>query len=237
MLARLSLLSLSLSLVVVGSAGAAHAKKPAKPAPKYTAADCDTAIAKLRPVVEEIAAQAAKEAGQPATKPDMTEMLGECKANVAKGEDPGIECVLHAGDRAAVRVCVDEGVKAYQARLKRIEASMALSKLRRQLSLVMMETAGFPAGKARTLPDKPCCPQPDQQCAVTGAWAKDPVWTKLDFQIDEPSRFQYSYRSDGLTAHITAVGNPMCSGTPITFTLDAKIVDGAPVFTQADPPG
>jgi hypothetical protein len=233
MLARLSLLA----LLVAGSAGTAEAdKKPAKPAPKYTAADCDTAMAKLRPVLEQIVAEAAKQAGKPATKPDMTEMVRECKKAVAKGDDAGIDCVLHAADRAAVRACVDEGVKAYQAKLKRVEASLAIHKLRRNLQLYVTEASAFPTGKAATLPDKPCCPQPDQRCAVTDAWAKDPLWSKLDFQVDEPSRFQYSYQSDGKTAHVTAVGDPSCDGKPITFTLDAKLVEGAPVFTQTDPP-
>jgi hypothetical protein len=234
MLARL----LPLSLVVAGSAGTAHAdKKPARPAPKYTAADCDTAFAKLRPVLEEIVVQAAKQAGKPATKPDVTEVLRDCKSTVAKGDDPGLDCVLHAGDRAAVRTCVEDGVKAYQARITRVEASLALLKLKRQLSIRATETTAFPTGKARTLPDKSCCAQPDQQCAVTGAWAKDPLWTQLDFQLDEPSRFQYTYQSNGKTARVTAVGDPTCAGKPITFTLDAKLVDGAPVFTQTDPPG
>jgi hypothetical protein len=127
-------------------------------------------------------------------------------------------------------------MKADQARQQRVEALMALNQLKGELSILAAGATAFPAGKARTLPDKPCCPQPDQQCPVTSAWAKDPLWTQLYFQLDEPSRFQYSYQSDGKTARVTAVGDPTCAGTPITFTLDAKLVDGTPVFTQTDPP-
>src|SRR6266478_1926075 len=67
--------------------------------------------------------------------------------------------------------------------------------------------------------------------AVVTDWTSDPVWTALEFQIDEPNLFHYSYESDGKTFKATAVGDLDCDGKPSTYTLDGKSENGNPSVT------
>jgi hypothetical protein len=115
------------------------------------------------------------------------------------------------------------------------EAQLQLTKLGKNLRTYFITSDAFPKGKAAQLPEKACCAQPNHKCAVTKAWEKDSVWATLDFQIDDPNQFQYTFESDGKTAKATAVGDPTCSGKPVTYTLEAKAVGGNPQFTITEP--
>jgi hypothetical protein len=66
--------------------------------------------------------------------------------------------------------------------------------------------------------------------------SKDPVWQALDFSIEEPHRFRYTYESDGKTATATAIGDLDCDGTAITYTLSATAPDGTPTVQITEPP-
>ena len=65
----------------------------------------------------------------------------------------------------------------------------------------------------------------------------DPVWRALDFQIDEPTLFQYSYRgsADGQSFEAKAVGDLDCDGVFITYELAGTISGGNPTFTLTEP--
>jgi hypothetical protein len=61
------------------------------------------------------------------------------------------------------------------------------------------------------------------------------VWTRLDFQIDDPGYFQYAYESDGKTATATATGDLDCDGTSIVYTLKMTVEDGNVVKALTQP--
>jgi hypothetical protein len=69
-------------------------------------------------------------------------------------------------------------------------------------------------------------------------WVQNPVWHALDFEIDEPSLFRYSYESDGKTFTAKAVGDLDCDGIEITYELNGKIDPATrnPVITLTEPP-
>jgi hypothetical protein len=59
------------------------------------------------------------------------------------------------------------------------------------------------------------------------------VWQSLEFVVDGPFNFQYSYESDGKTFTATATGDVGCQGKPSTTTITGKINDkGEPEITK-----
>ncbi len=190
---------------------------------KATAADCEPVVKKMWPVVQEMA----KAANHPLKDSDRPLMVDECKKGVAKNpDDPTMLCVMAAADTPAVKACLEVATKAYVDKSKKTEASLQLNKLSKNLKVYFITNDAFPKGKAKLLPETACCAQPDHKCAVTKAWEKDPMWSALDFQIDEANLFQYAYESDGKTFKATAVGDVSCTGHPQTFTASGKVVNG-----------
>ena len=118
---------------------------------------------------------------------------------------------------------------------KASEATLLLGKIGNRAKAHFRETAQFPKGNAVTLPATPCCSQPDHKCAVSTAWGTDPVWKELDITVDEPTRFQYSYQSDGQTFTATAVGDFDCDGNPKTFTMNGSSSNGSARAELVDP--
>lgn len=75
---------------------------------------------------------------------------------------------------------------------KRSEASQYLDRISKQAKIAFQVDGQFPIGKAGPTPLAVCCGQPNNKCPVTKDWKTDPVWSKLEVVIDEPSLYQYS---------------------------------------------
>jgi hypothetical protein len=126
----------------------------------------------------------------------------------------------------------------YMKRSKKTEAALQLNKVAKNAKRVYVETGKFPVGNAPLTPPQPCCGQPNNHCAaVPQLYAASPVWTMLDFQIDEPTLFQYSYRGsrDGQSFVAEAVGDLDCDGTFITYELKGSVTNGAPSVMLIEP--
>jgi hypothetical protein len=105
-----------------------------------------------------------------------------------------------------------------------LEAKLYLTALDVRATTVTMQKQALPVGKVGPTPAEPCCKGPKHRCAVQPALWDDPIWTTLHMRIEDPGWFQYSYEStDGKTATATAVGDPDCDGTSITFKLELAI--------------
>jgi Tfp pilus assembly major pilin PilA len=127
----------------------------------------------------------------------------------------------------------------YIKRSKQTEASLQLNKLGKNAKRAYSETSSFPTGSAPLTPPAPCCGQPNNHCtAVPTAYAANAVWRSLDFQIDEPSLFQYSYQasSDGQRFVAKAIGDLDCDGVFITYELSGAVSNGNPVIILTEPP-
>ena len=86
----------------------------------------------------------------------------------------------------------------------------------------------FPKGKIGPAPAIACCAQPDKVCPVSpDPWATDSMWTAIDFSVDEASRFQFTYASDGKVYQATAIGDPECTGKTVTYKLDGHLDHGS----------
>ena len=110
----------------------------------------------------------------------------------------------------------------YMKRSKKTEAAVQLSRIRRSAKRAYEETGKYPAGATPLMPSRSCCDYPARRCpAIPERYAADPVWAALDFEISEPTLFQYSYRGspDGQSFIAKAIGDLDCDGIFITYEL------------------
>ena len=128
----------------------------------------------------------------------------------------------------------------YMKRSKKTEAALQLNKIGKNDKRVYSETSSYVVGPGAALPAHPgkgCCGgTPTNHCAVdTTGWAGDSTWKALDFQIDEPNLFYYTYT--GLAASFTAlaIGDLDCDTIEITYTLTGTAVGGNPAVALSEP--
>lgn len=199
--------------------------------------DCERFFDKTKPIFE----KAAKERGKSITDADKAKFVEQCRAAKKEGktgDDAMMKCVLAANGEAAVAECMQGPFGDYMKKSKKTEAQLQLNKIGKSAKVAAMENALFPVGKSNPTSGS-CCDGPDHKCAAipSAAWAADPVWSKLDFQIDEPTLFQYSYEStDGKSFVARAIGDLDCDTTMITYELRGELRDGNPSITLIEPP-
>jgi hypothetical protein len=147
----------------------------------------------------------------------VTVALAACGKSASNGEGKGGVKEEHSGNAASDET--SEGKR----QLRAIESGA---------KVYLVENLAFPTGQTGLTPATACCDGPDKQCAPDATlWQGEP-WASLDVAVDEPSDFQYSYASaDGKTFLATAVGDPGCKGTPVTYTLSGMVDSGGnPTF-------
>jgi hypothetical protein len=148
----------------------------------------------------------------------------------------GAAVIPMAGIMAAVAI---PAFMDYMKRSKKTEAALQLNRIGKNARRAYAETSQYPVGSAPLTPPQPCCGQPNNHCAAVPAlYASSPVWTALDFQIDEPTLYQYSYRgsADGQSFVAQAVGDLDCDGIFITYELAGRVANGVPSVTLTEPP-
>lgn len=123
----------------------------------------------------------------------------------------------------------------YTKRSKKTEAELQLNKIGKNAKRVYAETSTFPVGKAPLTPATSCCAGADHHCVTTAADWKQPAWQALDFEIDEPSLYRYSYTSDGKTFTAKAVGDLDCDGVEATYELLGVSLNGNPTVSLTRP--
>ena len=125
-------------------------------------------------------------------------------------------------------------------RAKTTEANLQLNVISKGAKTYYQTNAKFPQGTAGVLPaadGAACGGGQTGRIAVTDAWSADPVWSALDFHVDDPALFSYHYESASNTSAVAlAVGDLDCDGTHATYTMTFSAVDGLPVTTIVEPP-
>jgi len=160
--------------------------------------------------------------------------VGVGKGMAIAGLVTGIIGLLLAGVILAVAV---SSFTDYMKKSKVSEASLYLNRLGKAAKRYYGENSEFPKGSAPLTPAKDCCGQgSDNKCRTTAAdWQG--VWQQLEFSIDEPTNYRFSYESDGKTFVAKAVGDLDCDGTPGTYELDGAIdASGNPTVNLIKPP-
>jgi prepilin-type N-terminal cleavage/methylation domain-containing protein len=145
----------------------------------------------------------------------------------------------------------------YMKKSKKTEASLQLNKIGKNAKTLYIEKQTYATGTAPSpsiLPAKPvgngCCggvggtsttpgTSVNNKCTATPELfsADTTGWAQIDFQIDEPSLFVYTYDgSPGTPFSATAVGDLDCDTTEITYTMNGTAVSGNPAVDLTEPP-
>ena len=122
----------------------------------------------------------------------------------------------------------------YMKKSKKTEASLQLNKIMKNSKVYFNTNSSFVTSNGAPLPAA-CCACPNK-FAVSTAWPGDAGWSALDFQIDEPNLFTYTYTGGTTTASATAQGDLDCDGTHITYSLALTSPGGAPAAVITEPP-
>jgi type IV pilus assembly protein PilA len=125
----------------------------------------------------------------------------------------------------------------YMKKGKRSEAELNLNAIGKSAKTYYVEKAGFPAKDSGGLtPGTKCCDGPNKKCAVVAAnWSPNDAWDLLDFSVDEPHYFQYSYTGLDTSFQAIAEGDLDCDGIPVDYTLDGKSNNGNPAVELTKP--
>jgi len=115
---------------------------------------------------------------------------------------------------------------SYMKKSKVSEASLQLNRLAKALKVTYIENGALPVGEVPLPPAAPCCQGPGGKCPVDAAAWQHPVWQALEFQLDEPHRYQYRYTSDGKTAVVEAIGDLDCDGQTAAYRLEVTTEGG-----------
>ena len=138
-------------------------------------------------------------------------------------------CVARApSDVAAVDACMAE---LEQARGRKTEPELQLTRLGKNAKAYFAETGGYVAYRADLTPTQSCCSAGGSCAPDAGVWAQPP-WSAMEFSIDDAHMFQYAYESDASHFLAAAVGDTNCDGKTVTYELRGEVVDGNPVFGE-----
>lgn len=169
--------------------------------------------------------------------------LGIGRANkVGKGKGmaiAGLVCGVVGGVLGTVIVVMAmKSFDDYVSKSKMTEAGLELNLLGKHAKVAYGEQGKFPIGSAPLTPSQKCCGQPSNKCQPNPSDWQNPVWQALDFSVDEPGNYRFSYESqDGKTFVAKAVGDLDCDDQEAVWQLDGKIDEGGnPTVTLTKPP-
>jgi prepilin-type N-terminal cleavage/methylation domain-containing protein len=125
----------------------------------------------------------------------------------------------------------------YMKKSKKTEAALQLNKIAKNDKTYFITNAGFVTTAGATKPDveTTACSGPNGHFSTVD-WSALAGWKDLDFQIDEPSLFKYTYTGSLTSATATAVGDLDCDTTFITYTLTLTAPNGNPAAVITEPP-
>jgi len=128
----------------------------------------------------------------------------------------------------------------YMKKSKKTEASLQLNKIAKNSKVHYSTNSEFvqSAGDIAPAASGAQCAQAGNKFTVDyAAWQDSAGWQALDFQVDEPNLFAYSYlATNGQTASAQAIGDLDCDGTYITYTLNLTAVQGNAQGNIVEPP-
>jgi Tfp pilus assembly protein PilE len=125
----------------------------------------------------------------------------------------------------------------YMKKSKTTEASLQLNKIMKNDKVYYITNASYVVPNGSVLPgaNGAACSGSNGHYAVTTAWASDAGWLNLNFQIDEPNLFNYTYTGGAGSASAISVGDLDCDGTSITYTLNLTALNGNSAFSLTAP--
>jgi len=122
------------------------------------------------------------------------------------------------------------------SKAKRVESDVMLMKIQHAAERYAVENGAFPRDSAPLTPAVSCCERPSHKCLDAQSW-QVPAWQQLDFSIDHPHYFQYSYESDGKSFVAKAVGDLDCDGDTVTYEISGTLDSAGTTFSKRGPIG
>ncbi len=124
----------------------------------------------------------------------------------------------------------------YMKKSKKTEASLQLNKIAKNNKAYYITNAGYVETAGAILPGAAgdACTGPNKKFATVD-WSTEDGWKDLDFQIDEPNLFSYTYIAGSTLATAYAIGDLDCDKTLISYTLDMKAENGNPKMSITEP--
>jgi type IV pilus assembly protein PilA len=131
----------------------------------------------------------------------------------------------------------------YMKRSKKTEAALQLDKIGKNNKRIFSETSQYSQTPGAALPKAVgagggCCDSANNNhcAALPASFTADPGWRALDFQIDEPNLFVYSYTASNSSTFVaTATGDLDCDGTGIVYSLNGTAPAGNPAVKLVEP--
>lgn len=127
----------------------------------------------------------------------------------------------------------------YMKKSKKTEASLNLNKISKNSKVYYSTNASFVtvAGAEQPGTGGANCAVANKKFAVnTSAWQDSAGWQALDFQVDEPNLFSYTYTPGATAATALAIGDLDCDTKLITYTLNLTAPDGNASGIITEPP-
>lgn len=120
---------------------------------------------------------------------------------------------------------------------KKSEALVQLNKIGKSAKEKFITDSTFPTSAAVLTPATKCASGLNGKCPVVAADWQIAGWQEIDFQMDEPFFFQYSYTPAGATAFAAnAVGDLDNDNTMITYIANGLATGGNAGVSYVSPP-
>ncbi|HEY4177020.1 MAG TPA: prepilin-type N-terminal cleavage/methylation domain-containing protein [Kofleriaceae bacterium] len=126
----------------------------------------------------------------------------------------------------------------YMKKSKKTEAALQLNKIGKNNKVYYITNASYVTADGATLPgvNGGACAVAGKKFVPVTTWAADAGWKELDFQVDEPNLFSYTYTGNASTPTAVAVGDLDCDATLITYTLYMTSSSGNAAVSLSEPP-
>jgi hypothetical protein len=220
----------ALAVVACGGKVAPKTEPVATAAP--AADDCPQLVDKLYAALPELAKGTVRD-----------KVIADCRKDFdAHGHDPMTNCIRAAATTPAVLACMgaDAEAAAPAAPRERLsEAALYLNKIGKSMKRYFGETGAYPIGRIGPTPSQPCCSNAAHKCPWSSPTAKDWLdgpWKELEFAIEEPTSYQFTFDGDAKHATITAIGDPDCKDPTKTWKLEATLSSGGNPILNLTPP-
>jgi type IV pilus assembly protein PilA len=141
---------------------------------------------------------------------------------------------------AIIGILAAVAIPAFMDRVKKAkttEAALQLNRLGKNNKTYYVTRGSFVPTNGAIMPGAAgaACQGPNGKFVVVD-WTGQAGWKDLDFQIDEPNLFSYTYTGGSTTATATAIGDLDCDTTTITYTLNMTTPGGTPAAVLTEPP-
>jgi hypothetical protein len=118
--------------------------------------------------------------------------------------------------------------RGYMERPPSSDGKVALKRIAVGVKTFYNSNLAYPVANVGPVPATPCCAQPGKICAPDPSLWTTKLWNDLDFAVNVPSHFQFTYAGTATEFTATAVGDQKCDGHVETITAHGTSLNGMP---------